>query len=227
MKFFKTEMLALFVSISVMLLSLPASAFCTPDIGLCQPHPEPDEIEVADFSSKVQIEFSYSYRPQNGGPSRPMQNGDKLHSGDSYKIQFTPKEAGYVYIFQYDSHHQLFRLFPTTDFIGTDDYENNLNPVQAHLTYFVPGEGRSFVLDQQVGKETLHFFFFKKRNPEIEENYRAWLYFRKRDDRAQIERAPITAYIDKGIEAIRTDNGQQLVCEGSNCVSSITFQHLP
>ncbi|RKZ84824.1 MAG: hypothetical protein DRR19_17240 [Candidatus Parabeggiatoa sp. nov. 1] len=196
-------------------------------------------------SSNIEIDFSYSYRPKNGGPSRSLQNGEKLHSGDSYKIQFTPKEAGYVYIFQSDSGGQLFRLFPTTDFSGAD-VRNNRNPVQAHRTYFVPGESRSFVLDKQVGNETIHFLVFNEQNPGLEAKSRALLQFRQQGNQEQVDvaQANISDYIDKGVEAqvrfdkdvpVKSDSegifdnvqGRRLECQGSNCVSSLKFRHLP
>jgi len=219
------------------------------DFKVQQP-PQATKIDLAiktttlERSSKIEMDFSYSYRPKNGGPSRSLQNGEKLHSGDSYKIQFTPKKSGYVYIYQYDSNQNVFKLFPTTDFSGADN-QNNDNPVQAGRTYFVPGEGRSFVIDQQVGTETIHILAFDRRNSELESISRALLQFRQQDNQPQVQVAQknLSGYIDKGVQGqVRFDSkavvkpdtegffkniqGRRLECEGSNCVNSIRFEHL-
>jgi len=196
-------------------------------------------------SPNIKIDFSYSYRPKNGDPSRSLQNGDQLHSGDLYKIQFTPTENCYVYIFQYDSHNQLFALFPISDYFIGADTQNNQNPVYAGQTYFVPGEDRSFVLDEKVGTETIHFLVFDRRKSELESEYRALLQFRQQRNQAQVQvaQANISGHIDKGVQkqakpdskaVVKLDTegmfdgiqGGRLECEGSNCVNSIRFEHL-
>jgi len=188
-------------------------------------------------------DFAYSYRP-NGELGKPssLQNGDTLHTGDHYKIQFTPKEECYVYIFQNDSSHQLFSLFPTKNFIGAD--EGNDNPVRAK-TYFVPGEGKSFVLNDQVGTEEIHFLVFRKPNLELEQQYKDLLHARQQGDTNKTNMAqakvkkftkgplPQVAYDEDSTVIVDQEGmfkyvqGRRLVCEGDNCVSSITFKHLP
>jgi len=205
---------------------------------------------LAYDSSPLIADFSYGYRSNGGqGPSRSLQNGSELHSGDYYKIQFTPKEACHVYIFQYDdSSHQLFTLFPPDPnyFIGAD--WDNKNPVKAGRTYFVPGEAKSFILAKENKRinETIHFLVSKKSKPQLEKHYKALLQSQKQGDRRGAERAQtgINEYIRKAPEPqVRFDDGsivkpdqermfkhvqgRRLECQKEYCVESITFTHLP
>jgi hypothetical protein len=215
-------------------------------VGIDDQNVQKTRSRLAYDSSPLIADFSYSYRQNSGqGSPRSLQNGSELHSGDYYKIQFTPKQECYVYIFQYDSSFQLFTLFPTKDFIGGDS--GNDNPVQAKRTYFVPGEGKSFILDKQAGDETIHFLLSKKPKPELEKEYKALLEFQKRGDEqgAQKAQTKIKKYVMKGPQPtviyddgsvvkgdqqgmFRHVQGRRLECKRSKyCVESITFKHLP
>jgi hypothetical protein len=208
---------------------------------------ETETIKVVLYSSSQEAlvaDFAYSYRSDRGrAHARSLQNGSELHTGDHYKIQFTPREECYVYIFQRDSSDQLFSLFPPgKNFVGADT-ENN--PVRANRTYFVPGEGKSFVLDNQIGTEEILFLVYRERNLELERKSQNLLQARQQNDTRQIQLAQADIeVISKGPQAqVRYNDGsavqndregmfkrvqaQRLVCKGDNCISSITFEHLP
>lgn len=199
---------------------------------------------VSSRQSPLVADISFSYRG-NGGRDEgsSLQNGEQLHSGDFYKIQFTPKQKCHVYIFQYDASNQLFTLFPTKGFIGADSI--NDNPVLAGRTYFVPGEGKSFVLDNQMGEETIHFLVSQKPKPELVALYDQLLDGRQQGNTSKVKvaQAEINGYIKKGPKSeVRYDTGavvkddkkrnfthvigQRLECGAETyCVNSITFYH--
>jgi hypothetical protein len=196
------------------------------------------------LGGELVADIIFGYRP-NGGrdESRHLRNGEQLYSGDFFKIQFTPKQECYVYIFQYDASHQLFTLFPTKDFRGADPA--NDNPVQASRTYFVPGNSKSFVLDNQVGEETIHFLVSQKPKPELVTLYNQLLDYRRQGNtpKIQVVQKKIDGYIKKGIQPVLRDENaaavkqdsektfthdqmQRLECGvGTYCVHSITFYH--
>ncbi|MCK5523491.1 MAG: DUF4384 domain-containing protein [Thiomargarita sp.] len=209
---------------------------------------ETEEIEVVLYSSSQEAlvtDVAYSYRSDRGRAyARPLQNGSELHTGDHYKIQFTPREECYVYIFQYDSSDQLFSLFPPgKNFIGAD--AGNDNPVRANRTYFVPGEAKSFELDNQTGTEKILFLAYRERNLELERKTQNLLQAHEQNDTRQVQSAQAEmegiskgakpqvmsdeeATVKNDLEGMFTHvQGRRLVCEEDNCVSSITFEHLP
>ncbi|MGR9107450.1 MAG: hypothetical protein ACU843_11030, partial [Gammaproteobacteria bacterium] len=71
-----------------------------------------DDPKPMDFQKPLDFQVNYLYRPGGQGEPRPIENGTVLQSGDHYKIQFTPKENSYVYIFQLDSTDKIYELFP-------------------------------------------------------------------------------------------------------------------
>lgn len=115
------------------------------------------------------FKINYVYRSGGKGPFQGLTNGSVLRSGDHYKIIFTPSQDCYVYIFQVDSANMIYRLFPMEQFGGV--MVNNLNPVQAGQTYYLPAEKKSFVLDQQTGTERIYFLASRQRDMELERQY--------------------------------------------------------
>lgn len=106
--------------------------------------------------AKPHLDFSirYVYRRGKKGDFKPLTEGSILQSGDYYKIIVTPKQDGYLYIFQLDAANKLYRLFPMQSFKGV--HVGHANPVQAGKTYYLPAQSKSFKLDKQVGTETLY-----------------------------------------------------------------------
>lgn len=122
-----------------------------------------------DTINYLAFKINFVYRPESKGQFEHLTNGSVLHSGDHYKIIFTPVENCYVYIFQVDSANMVYQLFPMESFGGVT--VNNFNPVQAGKTYYIPAEGKSFVLDEQTGTEKIYFLTSRKRDLSIEEQY--------------------------------------------------------
>ncbi len=113
------------------------------------------------------LDIKYVYRPRwSRAQFKPLKEGTILYSGDSYKIIFTPSETSYVYIFQKDSTGQIYRLFPMKSFGGVT--VNNFNPAQAAVTYYIPGQEKSFTLDKQRGEEKIYVIATQKQNKQLE-----------------------------------------------------------
>jgi hypothetical protein len=66
--------------------------------------------------------------------------------------------------FQVDAAGNLFCLFPMDEFKGMQ--LNNVNPVAAQQTYYIPVESKSFVLDDVRGLEKI--YFLASRQPDAE-----------------------------------------------------------
>ncbi len=110
------------------------------------------------------------YRMGSNGTVEPLNEGSVLQSGDRYKIIFTPSVDCFVYIFQVDGAGKIFQLFPMKSFGGVT--LDNFNPVKKEQTYYLPAEGKSFQLDEQIGTEKIYFLASRERDLELEELYR-------------------------------------------------------
>jgi len=138
-----------------------------------QPKPldQPDRSLFDTPGSPLLFKVNYVYRAGGKGDFQILTQGSILRSGDHYKIIFTPTEDSYVYIFQLDSANKIYSLFPMEHFGSVT--VNNLNPVYAGNTYYIPAEKKSFVLDQQTGTEKIYFFASRQRDLELEQQYQA------------------------------------------------------
>ena len=132
------------------------------------------------------FKINYVYRSQGEGDFKILENGSILHSKDHYKIIFTPNQDCYVYIFQIDGANKVYRLFPMEKFGKL--ILNNVNPLKAGQTYYVPAEGKSFILDDQVGTERIYFLASFERDLELEAQYeRAFVAQQQRDLEQQLQ----------------------------------------
>ena len=193
-------------------------------------------------NESLDFKINHVYRTGGKGNVKQLTNGGALHSGDYYKIIFTPDEDCYVYIFQLDSANKLFRLFPMNSFAGVTI--NNFNPVKGGKTYHIPAQDKSFELDEQKGPETIYFIATRQKDVVLENQYRALQNAQQNPTRAQLVQNQTTQMIraQKGLRAIKSDpaasttswqeDGQpfsvlqrslQDMCNG--CVNILTFQH--
>jgi len=195
------------------------------------------------------FQINYLYRAGGSGPLRPILPGSVLHSGDSYKIIFTPHQNGYVYLFQLDSAGQFFQLFPMTEFKGVR--LNNLNPVTAGQRYELPGVGKVFKLDRTVGQERLFLAITTAPNDELANLGQRLATARNRNatqDMAQVNQSLAYQlegrsgqYEYRGPESVETDQvlpvtwdsgasafkilGRKLENLCTNCVYGTEFEH--
>jgi hypothetical protein len=189
----------------------------------------------------IRFKVNYVYRPGGKGELRPLEDGSVLNSGDHYKIQFTPLENGYVYIFQIDSGDTVYQLFPMDEWGGV--VLNNFNPVKANKTYSLPADGKSFVLDDQKGLETIYFLASRNDDPNIKK-LAEQLYDARQQNNKQLDtmaqrglkqsfktRGPAKVVSDSSAKAEvswpdgKTAEVPQQNMECTNCVNEVTFTH--
>lgn len=119
----------------------------------------------------LNIDVKYVYYPQDKGKVNNLIDGQFLYSGDRYQIIFTPTEKAYLYVFQTDSSQKISRLFPMEKF--NEMIINNLNPVMPNKTDYIPAANQAFVLDNQIGEETIYFIAARQPLTELEQEYEA------------------------------------------------------
>ena len=107
------------------------------------------------------------YRSGGKGNVKTLTKGADLYSGDYYKIIFTPAEDSYIYIFQIDSARKTQRIFPMEQY--REKILNNVNPVQANQTYYIPTQSDWFRLDQQTGVERIFLWAARQRDEQLEQ----------------------------------------------------------
>lgn len=83
-----------------------------------------------------------------------------LKSEDEYRVYLRPARKKYVYIYQEDSKGNGQWLFPRKDV----QYENPLTPGE----YFLPSKSKVFVLDNNVGTETIYLVVTDNPAEELE-----------------------------------------------------------
>ncbi|MEK8017958.1 MAG: DUF4384 domain-containing protein [Candidatus Parabeggiatoa sp.] len=130
-------------------------------------HKESDHKE-----SELHVDVKYSYRSEGDSDFKPLDDNAVLYSEDQYKIQFTPSEDSYVYVFQVkidnQQHKDIYTLFPCSEYVRIGN-----NPVSANTTYYLPNENnpKSWILDDQVvDLEKIYFLAFKT-NRDLKPEY--------------------------------------------------------
>jgi hypothetical protein len=121
-----------------------------------------------DKESELHVEVKYSYRSEGESDFKPLHDNAVLYSGDKYKIQFTPSEDSYVYVFQMNTDNQkIYTLFPCTEEFRI---EQNQNPFSANTTYYLPNEKQHWKLEEPLGFEKIYFLAFKT-NHDLKSEY--------------------------------------------------------
>lgn len=154
-------------------------------------------------SSSLSFEVNYVYRTGGVGELKTIKNGDRLKSGDHYKIVFTPDKDCYVYIFQVDSSGQVFQLFPMESFRGVR--VNQFNPVKQGKKYVLPSPDKAFLLDEKVGIERMYFIASNEENEELESLYAKLTAAVKRKNSSGVKdtRSKLNKYFRRrGIEVV-------------------------
>ncbi len=192
----------------------------------------------------LNFKLNYVYRSGGQGSLKSLNEGSELRSGDHYKIQFTPAEDSYVYIFQVDATKAIYQLYPMTSFGGVK--VDNLNPVQGGVTYHLPAKDKSFKLDNNTGSETILFLAFRQPNRELEQQYEELVKARLSQNTAKTETlqtAIRSSFKTRGLAGIVDDPEKKTatvpwtateslttpvkqvnnLC--ADCISMITFEH--
>lgn len=133
------------------------------------------------------VKIIYAYRPGGKGEFKQLADGDTMHSGDHYKILFSPMIDSYVYIFQGDSSGWLYLIYPLESFKGVA--VNHVNPVRKGSTYFVPAKDKSFRLDEQRGPERFYVLMSSQREVQLEQYYQQVVAARQQNKSYDMQQA--------------------------------------
>lgn len=126
------------------------------------------KIEAATTETPIKFPMSYQFRPaqDSTGQFQALTENAVLHSGDTYKVIFTPNENLYIYIFQQDASNQVQRIFPMEEYKGIR--LNNHNPVEKGRQYVLPAKEKSFRLDKTTGTEKIYFMASRYKDAVLE-----------------------------------------------------------
>jgi len=177
--------------------------------------------------SMLSFEVNYVYRTAGVGELRTIKNGDRLKSGDHYKIVFTPDKDCYVYIFQIDSSGQVFQLFPMESFRGVR--LNQFNPVKQGKKYVLPSPDKAFLLDKKVGIERVYFIASRDENKELESLYEelTTAITRKNSSEVKDTRSKLDKYFTRrGIKVVPSEQSMEVPWRETGDIFSVMSQRL-
>ncbi len=214
-------------------------------------HSAPAQTSQTATSSPAVQDDKFKIAPLNVEKNEIIQEGATLRSGERYKILFRAPEERYIYIFQMDSSNRIFCLFPLQHFRGVQ--VNLENPVRKGVLYHVPAKDKSFMLDQQTGKEQIFFLAMPQPNPDLERLYQRVLDTQNQGTPSEmaVAQAKFVKSLNaiKGVASIVPDASQQQgqttsqdashdefaglrryltgKCQesGQACLSTLTFMH--
>jgi len=165
-----------------------------------------DTVKPPPSPPPLDFKINYLYLPSGASIFQPLTKDSVLHSGDYYKVIFTPLEDSYVYIFQMDSAKKIYQLFPMASFKGV--ILNNANPLQGRETYYIPAKDKSFVLDEQLGMETIYFLASRQRDIALEAQYENIQVAQRHENAVQLKLAEATflkTMHEKGLINVEND----------------------
>jgi hypothetical protein len=91
-----------------------------------------------------------------------------VRSGDKLQIYFRPESEIYLYLFLYDTHKDLYLLFP-----DSPDYYENSKLEQEDI--YIPGDFDSFEWDDSKGTERFYLLASNERLVDIEEKTKRYI----------------------------------------------------
>jgi hypothetical protein len=112
---------------------------------------------LRQMTERLHLKINFWYlEKQSREASRPLPHGEaRLRSGDGYRLEVTPDDQCFFYVYQRDAAGHLAQLFPN---VVSSPAQNSL---ERHTTYWLPvdeqGNPLSFILDEQTGQETIYF----------------------------------------------------------------------
>lgn len=121
---------------------------------------------VPTFKQPLTIKVQFATKDDNE-QVHPLANDSVLKSGQQIGCSFRAESDCHVYVLWWDSTGNVGRMFPNPKLSeGTGE-------VKAGQTYWLPSrEGKHwYVLDKNVGDETIYFIASRERNPKIEGLY--------------------------------------------------------
>lgn len=101
------------------------------------------------------------------GEVKPIMNGSTLKSGQRIGVAFKADADCYVHVLWWDSNGNVGRLFPNPKLT------EGSGEIKAGITQWLPyKQGKHwYVLDKNVGEETIYMVASRERNPKLEQLY--------------------------------------------------------
>jgi len=135
-------------------------------IGIFMVQSPDDPLKDAPLSVKLDV----MARVPTGMPTRgsdikykivEIDKGDSLNTGDSFKIKYQLEEEAYVYLLSRGSQGKILKIFPEKDTL-------QLVKLEPNKVYNLPQNDKWFVLDDNIGKETLYLLASRKPIEDID-----------------------------------------------------------
>ncbi len=98
-----------------------------------------------------------------------IEDGSTMYTGQNYQIGFRPSERAYVYVFQQASSGEIYRLFPSKDFVAPGNKIEN--PLKAGKIHWIPARNLWLRHDDHLGKEKIYVVASRSRNAKLEDLY--------------------------------------------------------
>ena len=183
---------------------------------------------IAKRKKLLTLSIDYEYAPTENDTFKSFGNDSTLQSDDLYRIIFTASHNAYIYVFQFDAAHEIFRLFPRGEFENEDI--KNVNPVRAGEKYFLPSSQFTYALDNQLGKESIYVIVNQRADPLLEKHYQKLKHLESSiEERAQQRKEVEKVFQWRGpkrklIKHSTAKSEKIELCDG--CVYQMDFQHV-
>lgn len=190
------------------------------------------------FNEPLRIKVGFFSKDDYGGTA-PITHESILKSGSKIGVAFQPEADCFVYIFWWDSTGAVGKLFPNPKLT------EGSGEVRAGVSYWLPSkDGKHwYVLDENIGTETIYFVASRQRNPQLENLYEKLKYIStsgKAGDRKEItneleRQINIMGIADYTVKDKSNKHSPELFkalddeirVSGADAVYSIKFKHVP
>ena len=107
--------------------------------------PEDSEFQETALAGG-ELSLRYSFHIQKGNRLQEIYDGTKIHSGDKLVIRCEASDDCYLFILNFDAANKLYVLYPL---------ENHDHFLRSKEELVLPGAGKFYQADNQIGKEKL------------------------------------------------------------------------
>ncbi len=145
---------------------LPARLASVPAAGLLRVAYEGIPPAAPAAAPAPELQFEIFARPQGSTGLVPVPDGGELRSMvDDYIFVVRTFAPGYLYIFQLGSHGNRFWLYPRNPHLNVS---TGINPVKANTVLQLPGNAKTFYLDENAGVEHIYVVYSAAPWPALE-----------------------------------------------------------
>ena len=117
-------------------------------------------------NSVIPMELNILHRKQNGDRFSTLTNNSSVKLSSKIKMALKTNKNAYVYIFHLKGSSLVYRLFPMKK-LGKKTL-NNANPVSKGSKTYLPSKSLSFILEDEVSKDSIYFIALKKKDSVLE-----------------------------------------------------------